>query len=103
MEVDNMNPLDCMICQKTLSQPVIMPCGHTICKSHVTECSTSVYCRVCDVNHAKPDSGSSFLPKILVENLLKRKLQDIDLGEDHKNALKLTRIRKTFARGQTNA
>lgn len=93
MEVDMENPLDCNICNAILKEPVILPCGHTICKLHEidrrvkSEQEThSLHCRICNLSHSIPMNG--FPSNRAIETLLHRKLQSIDLGDEHAKALK---------------
>lgn len=71
------NPLNCIICNKILKDPVNLPCGHTICKSHEierrerNETSVEIYCQVCDLSHSIPDLG--FPSNRPISILLKRK------------------------------
>lgn len=87
MEVDRENPLECIICNQTLKQPVLLPCGHTVCKIHEIERkekNSDIYCCECDESHEIPSKG--FPVVRAMEDLLKRKFQNIDLGEEHVKA-----------------
>lgn len=89
MNFDTLNPLDCITCGQLLSEPCLLPCGHTICSEHHKDSSFYVYCRVCDIKHEKPESNWRFPPNLLARNLLERKLQHIDLGNVHKSSLEM--------------
>ena len=84
------NPLECLeciICNENLKEPVLLPCGHTVCKAHEIERrekKAEIYCRECDETHEIPTKG--FPVNRMVEDLLKRKLQKLDLGEEHTKA-----------------
>ena len=71
-EDEEINCLKCDFCYKLLVEPVRLPCGNTICKSHLQELSNNenaIECVLCYENH------------ILPENALKRlKLEIIDLN-----------------------
>ena len=86
MEDERDNPLECIICNKNLKQPVILPCGHTVCKAHEIERkkeNTEIKCAECNESHQIPEG---FLINRIVENLLRRKLHNIDLGGEHVKA-----------------
>lgn len=83
--------VQCPICEKTLQNPVILPCSHSICKSHVMnkrDMSTSAHisCPICHLIHDIPEKG--FISNSIVEALLERKFDKIDLGPEHKVANK---------------
>ena len=71
-EDEEINCLKCDFCYKLLVEPVRLPCGNTICKSHLQELSNNenaIECVLCYENHVLP------------ENALKRlKLEIIDLN-----------------------
>lgn len=75
--------IKCPSCEKTLEHPVVLPCGDTICKSHVVR--GTIKCPKCDADHDIPEAG--FPINSLVEELLKNELAKLDLGPGHKVAV----------------
>lgn len=68
---------------------MILPCGHTICKSHQTlrknNTLTNIKCPKCEIEHDIPENG--FPINSLVEELLKNGLDKLDLGWEHNLAV----------------
>lgn len=75
--------IKCPSCQRTLAQPVVLPCGDTICKSHVVK--GTIKCPKCLADHSIPEAG--FPINSLVEELLKNEFAKLDLGPGHKVAV----------------
>ena len=64
-----------------------MPCGHTVCNTHEIERrekNEHIYCLKCNESHEIPTKG--FPTNRMAASLLRRKLQNIDFGEDHAKA-----------------
>ena len=83
------NLLNCSICKKLVNTPVVLPCGHNICNQHQIEAigiKHELTCLCCHASHLIPESG--FPVNLVVEQLLKMQLDQIDMGEEHKNASK---------------
>lgn len=80
--------LECPFCKKTLDKPVILPCGHSICKKHEqTNTETSkISCPTCYIDHNIPKNSAGFVSNLLVESLLEHKLAKLDLGPEHRLA-----------------
>ena len=72
-----------------LKAPVILPCGHTICKHHVDEAVTkergTIDCLICKKTHEIPADG--FVSNIALKRLLEVKNHNIDLGDENISAL----------------
>ena len=86
-EFERENPLECIICNQILKQPVLLPCGHTVCKAHETErqeMNAEIFCVGCNKTHEIPANG--YPTNLIVENLLRRNFQNIDFGEEHLKA-----------------
>lgn len=75
--------VECIVCKKTLEQPVFIPCGHSMCKRHESE-SEKIACLACSKLHEKPDKG--FTSNLTAEALLACKLDKLDLRPEHKVA-----------------
>jgi hypothetical protein len=62
----------CCECSFIIQNPVILPCGKSICQKHVTK--NIVHCRSCNEIHPVPENGFSFNQAIQL-------LLDINLGK----------------------
>jgi hypothetical protein len=62
--------LKCQICDLIYKQPVKLPCGKSICKSHLHDQSGSLlnefYCKLCQSKHKIP--SRSFHPNFFIQN-----------------------------------
>ncbi len=47
--------LDCVVCENILIDPVSLPCGKTICKTHADE--FLIKCYFCQEQHIAPSNG----------------------------------------------
>lgn len=77
----------CGICKGVVVQPVILPCGHSLCKRHEEEIRNDTakgICMTCYEPFSVPTSGLT--PIKSLENLLEKKIDLIDLGKDYKKA-----------------
>lgn len=85
--------LSCPRCKKILDEPVVLPCGHTVCKRHERDeiespnskdCKTTkkLTCDVCRIGHTIPTNGG-FTANILVRSLLERNLAALNLGAEY--------------------
>lgn len=81
--------MKCSCCKKLLEEPIVLPCGHTICKIHETLRinlhQTNIKCPECHVEHELPKKG--FPINSLAEKLLEKKFNEIDLGPEYKVAV----------------
>ena len=81
--------IECLICEKVFNEPVLLPCCHTICKTHVITDNNHVKeisCPTCNESYEIPKNG--FPANILAENLIKFKFDRLDLGAEHSTAVK---------------
>ncbi|RNA10289.1 hypothetical protein BpHYR1_054033, partial [Brachionus plicatilis] len=64
---------NCKICDNVFIEPVILPCGNSICQSHVTfeEIFT---CQICSLEHPIPKEG--FIANKLIKDLITTKIHD---------------------------
>lgn len=77
----------CDLCKNLVVQPVILPCGHSLCKRHEEEIRSNTergICMTCYEPFSVPTSGLT--PIKSLENLLEKKIHLIDLGKDYKKA-----------------
>lgn len=76
--------IKCTICKKILTNPVILPCCHNVCQSHVTG-KKSIQCGECALEHQVPKSGEFLLNKSLIE-IIETQIGALDFGGHHKLA-----------------
>ena len=82
MKISNLlgESINCKSCGKILKQPVVLPCGHSICKHHETEDNNqNIECIKCNKSFEIPSDG--FAPNCDLESLLLREINELDLGE----------------------
>lgn len=84
--------IKCSICKEILEEPVVLPCGHTVCKKHVKEDDSSIIikCLECETVHEKAENRG-FPKNIVVEKLLRKSFDKLDLGTEHNDAVKAFR------------
>ena len=75
----------CKLCHETLEDPIILPCGKTICSKHLIDETNSFKCDLCDNLHDK--TVDKFPVNQTVNELLQIcdeyvNLNSIDLGPD---------------------
>jgi len=68
---------NCNICKGVLVDPVILPCGETVCKAHTDEIRKGK-CMLCDGSHIVPKEG--FLENRIVKNQLDLRVDNINLN-----------------------
>lgn len=82
--------INCTQCEKTLKEPVMLPCGHTICKSQVVktkeESNKSIKCVKCHEDHEIPEKGGFPVNK-LAQEFLDRKFDLLDQGNEYRKAV----------------
>ena len=87
-----MNLLDesikCKSCDEIISEPVVLYCGHSICKYHVDiavkENQKLMKCDICNKSFDIPING--FAPNRALENLMEVDIDELDLGEEYNAA-----------------
>ena len=81
--------ITCISCKEKLKVPVILPCGHTICKLHVDKAVTNerrtIDCLICKKTHEIPSDG--FVPNIALKRLLEVNNHNIDRVDENISAL----------------
>ena len=68
---------NCDFCQKLLENPISLPCGETVCKSHTKEI-TQAKCIFCSDNHQVPQNG-------FPANKMVQKQLDLNLNKINQN------------------
>lgn len=86
-----MNSLvECPICKRTLEEPVLLPCSHTVCKKHERDSTTttrnSLTCPTCRAAHDVPEQGG-FLFNAIAKEFVERRFERLYLGVEHKVAV----------------
>lgn len=72
--------IQCLICKNKLAEPVILPCGHTVCKEHTVNSSSK--CPKCQKSYQVPKKG--YISNKLAENLLENNnLEELEIGLEH--------------------
>lgn len=95
--MDTISLNKCIDCQKTLQEPVILPCGESICKKHTKPDDpnqTKFDCKSCEQTHEIPSGG--FIPNKRLEQMInyqiKNSLFDTNLVEAKFNCTKLNEM-----------
>lgn len=76
--------IECPICDETLEEPVLLTCGHTICKSHEKDEEKSlekITCPTCNSENIVSQHG--FPSNLLVQNLINFNFNQLNLGAEH--------------------
>jgi hypothetical protein len=79
--------ITCKLCQSILDEPVLLPCGETVCRKHTIEISNNT-CRFCDKVHVLKGS-EQFPANKAFQVLLEFKIKELDFGPNHKKASEL--------------
>ena len=79
----------CKFCYETLEEPIVLPCGKTICSKHLLNEANSFKCDLCDNSHDK--TADKFPVNEALNELVQIcddyvDLNSIDLGKDYKLA-----------------
>ena len=69
----------CKVCQKLIHEPIFLPCGETVCRSHSEE-TTKGNCRFCNETHLIPKTG--FPLNRMVQTMLENKLHTLNINSD---------------------
>ena len=80
-----LNIIKCPICEFTLNSPIILPCGHSICKWHASDNDDkSIKCVKCLDEHSIPSNG--FPQNQTLIDLIDAEIEQLDFGETYKKA-----------------
>jgi prefoldin subunit 5 len=90
--------LKCIQCHDILDLPVILPCGDSICKKHITPEIKEYRCLACDVVHVIPsDKEGSFAENKALRQLLTSNLQQVRFSKEYDVAFEAFKnLNKTF-------
>lgn len=80
--------IKCPICKEILNLPVMLPCGHTICKNHVDKATenkeTKIMCNLCNEFYVIPTSG--FVTNRVLNSLLENETKMVYFGNNIKSS-----------------
>lgn len=80
--------LKCVNCRELLSQPITLPCGHTICLRHTSaetprdSKKTTIMCLKCKTSH--PNRG--FVVSEIISDMIRVQLSSLDFGGIHRES-----------------
>lgn len=74
--------IKCAKCREVLSVPIILPCGHSICKKHTETDEEQILCEQCFIWH--PNKG--FFENKALQKIIASHIASMDLGNVHKEA-----------------
>jgi ElaB/YqjD/DUF883 family membrane-anchored ribosome-binding protein len=80
-----LDAIKCAICKNVMNLPVILPCGHSICKRHadeITDVDGLITCYKCGRDYPK----QAFPPNEGLANIIETQIANMDLGPKHKTA-----------------
>lgn len=80
----------CKICKNIIVEPICLPCGETVCKSHSKEIC-DIKCKLCLNVHKLPTDG--FPPNIMLNEMLSRNIHKLNI-----NIVKLEETKKTVGK-----
>lgn len=81
------NLIKCFNCTNVLDSPVLLPCGHSICKKHTINYHGRILCHTCELEHSIPDGGG-FPENKALAGIIDSKIYDFYLGDEYKAAKK---------------
>jgi len=77
-QLEKINDLfNCKVCKGVLVDPILLPCGETVCKAHTDEIRKGK-CMLCDGSHIVPKEG--FLENRIVKDMLENRANEINLN-----------------------
>lgn len=77
--------IKCFNCESTLSSPVLLPCGHSVCKKHAIEnIERTIRCGKCGQDHSIPTN--SFPQNEALSMLIENEIGKLDFGETYNKA-----------------
>lgn len=80
-----LNAIKCGNCLSILNSPILLPCGHSICKSHVTNIPNSeIKCFTCGIDFKIPING--FYQVKALNDIISSQLHELNLGQVYQKA-----------------
>lgn len=75
--------LTCSKCNQILSKPVLLPCGHSACQSHIKDLlDDKISCFQCGKSYQRQE----FPLNQPLANLISAEIVSIDFGQEHREA-----------------
>jgi hypothetical protein len=77
----------CKFCEEILEQPILLPCGETICAKHESlfKIKETARCELCDKDHYL-NEADHFPTNKVVEGFLEAEITKLNFGDDYKQA-----------------
>lgn len=89
--------IKCPNCSKILSEPVMLPCGHSICQEHTNVKQKQIVCWKCGKSHENND----FPINEPLKDIIAAQVAAIDLSNFHKDAkLSINRLEKKLTQSE---
>jgi hypothetical protein len=77
--------LSCKVCNDVFNEPVILPCGETICAKHDVDFKDkNISCTFCQKHHVNTEP---YPCNNTIQRLLDRHVHELDFGEEYKSAV----------------
>lgn len=78
-----LNAIKCFNCHKILKSPILLPCGHSICKAHTEDVDEDqVECLKCGISH----KNQKFVVVISLAEIIDSEIASFDFGPLHCDA-----------------
>jgi hypothetical protein len=77
--------VSCKWCNQILAEPVLLPCGETICAKHQLSLADSLKCKICEQDH-NLKSTDQLITNKLAQELLDLRIKDLEFGKVHVQA-----------------
>jgi hypothetical protein len=78
--------LSCVWCSSSLEEPVMLPCGETVCFKHeATFKNGDGECELCGETH-ELDTNKHFPLNKIAQGMIDNRIKDLNLGENHRKA-----------------
>lgn len=88
------NAIKCNQCKKILEDPIILPCGESVCKKHICFEAKTFCCYECGDFHPI----SSLIPNKAFAKILKTEIDQLDFGQEYTDAVNSCNILKDALR-----
>lgn len=90
MKIEEFHDLfNCGLCKKLLENPIILPCGESLCKKDLGEifiCDDKFKCPFCQIEHMQPYEGFPLDKRM--QKMIDLKVNQLDFGPVYNNCKK---------------